>query len=235
MEAIHHKYLVTSPMDRDRGLIISSVGTQVIKPGESYPPGQHPVRYHFTPEQGRILDEFQLLYITKGSGFFRDSHKQERTIKEGDMFLLFPGEWHSYNPDPGTGWTEMWIGFTGPFIDQWFNNGFVSVQHQVFHVGIKEELKNLYFQAMSVADAQESGYQQMLCGIVCNLLSSCIYYDRNAAYREEKVQDIITKVRSYINASINEATPESAAVYAGVGYSKLRKLFKQYTGLTLGQ
>ncbi|NDW13911.1 hypothetical protein D0T50_13680, partial [Bacteroides sp. 214] len=25
-------------------------------------------------------------------------------VKEGNMFLLFPGEWHSYKPDPEVGW-----------------------------------------------------------------------------------------------------------------------------------
>lgn len=234
-ESIHLKYLVTSPEDKVRGLIISSVGTQGIAPHEPYPPRKHPTRYHFSPEQGRILDEYQLLYIIKGSGTFTSSSTETTVVNEGDMFLLFPGQWHSYHPDKDTGWTELWIGFTGEIIDSWKTNGIVSQQHQIFHVGIMEELVGLYKQAMNAADAQESGYQQMLCGIVCHLLSSCLYYDRNAAYRSDRVQDTISKVRSYISDNVNSATPESAAAHVSVGYSKMRKLFKQYTGLTLGQ
>lgn len=235
-EAIHIKYLVTTPQDRQWGLTVNSVGTQNIGPGEEYPPRQHPTRYHFDPSEGRVLEEYQLVFLTRGTGVFRSAAQPEETrVKEGDMFLLFPGEWHTYRPDPKTGWTEMWIGFSGHIMDQWMSTCPLSKGHPVYHVGIKEELINLYRQAMKCAEAQESAFQQMLCGLVCNLLSSCIYFDRNSHYRRDSVQDIISTAREYISGNINEASPESTAEHVSVGYSKMRKLFKQYTGLTLGQ
>ncbi|MDE6872677.1 MAG: AraC family transcriptional regulator [Bacteroidales bacterium] len=235
-ESVHLKYLVTSPQDRKIGLTITSIGTQNICANESYPPLKHPTRYHFDPEKGRILYEYQLLILTKGSGIFQSaSMNQPAKIKEGDMFLLFPGEWHSYRPDPDTGWTEYWVGFYGDIADGWFRNGIISKEHPVFHAGKIETFGNLYRQAMECADKQESGYQQMLCGIVCNLLSSCIYYDKNASFRQDSIQELIAKVRRYINDNIECATPEGVAAFASVSYSKLRKLFRQYTGLTLGK
>lgn len=235
-ESIHLKYLVTSPQDRKIGLTITSVGMQNICPNEDYPPLKHPTRYHFDPEKGRILYEYQLLILTKGSGSFRSaSMTQPARIKEGDMFLLFPGEWHSYRPDPDTGWTEFWVGFYGSIADGWFGSGVISKNHPVFHVMKTETIGNLYRQAMECADKQESGYQQMLCGIVCNLLSSCIYYDKNAGFRQDSIQELIAKVRRYINDNMGNATPEKAAAFTSVSYSKLRKLFRQYTGLTLGK
>ena len=234
-QSLHLKYLVTGPQDKVRGIVTTSVGTQLIGIGEEYPPRKHPTRYHFSPQRGRILDEYQLLYITKGEGILKDDSNREYRIREGDMFLLFPGKWHSYSPNPDTGWTEMWIGFTGDIMEKWEQSGIISTDCRIFHVGIREDIITLYRQAMKYADLQESGYQQMLCGIVCHLVSSCIYYDRNAAYRQDKVREIINRMRIFIDENLLEATPESAAAAVNMGYSKMRKLFKQYTGLTPGQ
>lgn len=236
-DSVHIKYLVTNEQDKMWGLTINTVGTQTIGAGEDYPPRKHPTRYLFDTSNGRVLSEYQLLFLVQGSGRFysKATSPDGVRINEGDMFLLFPGAWHNYHPDKDTGWKEMWIGFNGQIIDQWVKTGLISESRPIFHVGLKEEIISLYRQALRCADGQESAYQQMLCGIVCNLISSCIYYNRNIDYHKNNVQDIISGIRTYILNNPIEATPESAAAHMNVGYSKMRKLFKQYTGLTLGQ
>lgn len=234
-KSIHLKYLPTNPLDKDFGLTTNSVGMQEIMPGEAYPPKLHPTRYQFNPKNGRILEEYQLLYLIKGQGTFQSSSQSPVKIKEGDAFLLFPGEWHSYMPDIETGWTEMWIGFNGANIEHLYKSGFISKDRPVYHVGSREDMINLYRQSIACADAQESGYQQMLCGLVSNLLCSCIYYDKNMEFRQDRTQDLISNIRNYIRENYQTVTPESAAEHIAVGYSKMRKLFKQYSGITLGK
>ncbi len=58
----------------------------------------------FDTNKGRTLDEFQLLYLTEGEGVFQSDHCPETAIKAGEIFLLFPGEWHTYHPTSGKGW-----------------------------------------------------------------------------------------------------------------------------------
>lgn len=57
------KYIAQNRRDRDWGLTVCSVGHQRISPGEDYPPRKHNQEYMFDPAQGRILPEYQLLYI----------------------------------------------------------------------------------------------------------------------------------------------------------------------------
>ena len=64
-------YLTFTDEDVTWGGVVSFVETQDVGAGESYPPGDHPKRYFFSPETGRVVDEFQLVYITLGSGWFR--------------------------------------------------------------------------------------------------------------------------------------------------------------------
>ena len=107
------KYLTHSPDDEKWGLYLNVAGHAEIAAHEQYPPSGHPVNYHFNWEDGRILDEFQLLYIIRGSGTFETkSHKTE--VKVGSMLLLYPFVWHRYQPKSETGWTE----YRGSVIDR---------------------------------------------------------------------------------------------------------------------
>ena len=112
----HVQYLDITPSDIRWGLCVTSVGRQFIAPQQPYPPQNHPTRYLFSPQRGRTMNEYQILYITRGKGWFssqtlgRDSKTE---VREGTMILLFPGEWHNYSPYPGIGWDEYWIGVQG--------------------------------------------------------------------------------------------------------------------------
>ena len=66
--SIHLKYLVISPTDLKWGMTINSVGFQNIAAHTPYPPNNHPSRYLFSTDNGRVLNEYQLLYITRGGG-----------------------------------------------------------------------------------------------------------------------------------------------------------------------
>ena len=106
-DSVHLKYLAIGPGVLAWGTAINSVGYQEVAPGEAYPPGDHPSRYLFSTRRGRILDEYQLIYITRGSGHFKSAHLPHPVdVRPGTVFLLFPGEWHTYMPDPSTGWKE---------------------------------------------------------------------------------------------------------------------------------
>ena len=56
-----------------------------------------------------------MVYISKGKGIFQSTQGGLIPINAGDAFLLFPGEWHRYRPDPEVGWTEYWIRFNGDY------------------------------------------------------------------------------------------------------------------------
>ena len=94
MEAVHLKYLAVNPVDLQWGTAVNSVGFQEIAPGMAYPPRNHPSRYIFTIESGRVLEEYQLLYITEGRGKFycqtnRDYLKCRQIARNPNAALCF--------------------------------------------------------------------------------------------------------------------------------------------------
>lgn len=168
--SIHIKSLLTNEQDIKWGLTINTVGYQHIYPMQDYPPRNHLMSYLFSPGKGRVLDEYQLVYITRGKGCFSSESCPETEVQAGKMFMLFPGEWHNYHPNPETGWDEYWIGFKGTNIDNQIGHGFFPQRTPTFNVGVSDEIIHLYKQAIFIAQEQDTGFQQLLSGIVDHLL-----------------------------------------------------------------
>ena len=234
-QTTRRKYLTINPSDQKWGVTTHSVGHQVISENEAYPPQVHPTRYLFNIENGRILNEYQLLYITKGRGMFSSESSGRSQVKEGYMFLLFPGEWHTYRPDPETGWNEYWIGFDGRIMDEWVKDGFFRKESPVFNIGLNEGIIALYKRAIIIAEAQEANYQQALSGIACNLVSMALYLSRNRDFSKSDIASQISQAKIAVHDSISAVTPEELARITCMSYSKFRKIFKEYTGFAPSQ
>ena len=231
--SIHLKYLIINETDLLWGLVINSVGYQNIESNVSYPPSNHPTRYLFSIQKGRILQEYQLLYITKGKGTFASDTLGKDNIQpicEGNMFLLFPGEWHNYMPDKQTGWDEYWIGFTGVNIDNRVKNNFFNKEKPIFNVGLNNEIVELYQQAIRIAIEQKSGFQQMLAGIVNHLLGLAYSLDKNYLFEGSETINLINKAKIIILENYKDIKPQAIAERLNMSYSNFRKIFREYTG-----
>lgn len=232
-EPVHIKYLVTNEKDVLWGLTIHTVGHQEIEPGMPYPPVNHPSRYLFSPHRGRVLDEYQLVYISRGKGTFVSAGHAPTEVVAGNMFLLFPGEWHNYRPDPDTGWAEYWIGFKGINIDNRIDNEFFSPRAPIFNVGMRQEVVGHYQQAIRVATEQRFGYQPMLAGIV-NYLLGCVYsYHKISSLDDEQTTKQINAAKVFILENMEgEIDFEQLASRLHMSYSWFRRTFKKYTGFS---
>ncbi len=233
---IHLKYLIVNEQDLLWGITVDSVGFQHISPNSHYPPNNHPTRYLFSTDRGRVLDEYQLLYISAGKGSLVTKSTKHQTVKEGNMFLLFPGEWHSYMPDKNSGWNEYWIGFKGINIDNRVENGFFNKQKPIFNVGMNDKIVELYMQAIQIAIEQKAGFQQMLAGIVNQLLGLAYSLDKNLVFDDYQITNQINKAKIIIAENLfTGIRAEEIAETLNMSYSWFRKLFKDYTGFAPAQ
>ncbi len=227
------KYLLASERDAEWGLTISTVGFEKIDPWEAYPTKGHAYGYYFNIDKGRVLDEYQLLYQPEGEGVFESAHIPETRIKPGDIFLLFPGEWHTYRPLTDKGWTSYWIGFKGKNIDDRVKAGFLSPDKPIYHVGFNNDIISIFEKAMKIADSEDPNYQQTLAGIVNYLIGQMYYLERNCELKKNSDQvDLIAKSKVMIRESLETCiTIQEIAQKLGISYSSFRKLFKEYTGI----
>jgi len=230
---INIKYLIANKQDKLWGITVTTVGYQQIAPHAVYPPGNHPTEYLFSTHNGRTLDEYILLYIANGSGTFSSGRQKNIRLNTGCMLLLFPGEWHNYEPDPSTGWDEYWIGFQGDNIETLVQNGFFSEQKKVFNVGPSLEMVQLFRMAISSATEQKAGFQQILGGISNLLLGMTHSLDKLQSFDQRQPMRSINnaKLIMFENSHTN-ITVEEISRRIHMSYSSFRRNFKQYTGLS---
>ena len=227
-------YLSIGGNDEDWGIVVTTVGSQTILPRAHYPQGQHPNNYLFTPDEGRVLNEYQLVYITNGSGWFSSQHsKTKQKVTAGTMILIFPGVWHSYAPDFSTGWDEYWVGFRGIHIDNRVNKGFFSPKDPLHTIGINSSIVGVYEDIIQIAQQEKAGYQQMISSIVLSILGTVYYKSKNEQYTDNIIVDKINQARSIIkNNTESILSQEDIAKQLGLGYSWYRRMFKEYTGVS---
>ena len=228
------KYLLATERDLKWGLTVSTVGYEEIAPGDPYPTKGHADGYYFNIEKGRVLNEYQLLYNPEGEGVFESAHCPQTKIKAGDMFLLFPGEWHTYHPNPRVGWKSHWIGFKGRNMDDRVKAGFLTPEKPIYHVGYSAIIEGLYRRAFAAAREEAAYSQQEMAGLVNHLIGKMYSLERNIELsRNQQQVDMIDKARWRIRESLeSEITIQGIAEELGVSYSNFRKLFKEYTGLS---
>lgn len=226
--------MVVNDLDRKWGLTVDTVGYEEILPGDDYPTTGHADGYYFDVKKGRTLHEFQMLYNTYGDGVFQSSHLQLTELKAGDMFLLFPGEWHSYHPSSLTGWKSYWIGFQGFNMDRRLEAKFMNVSKPIFHIGYNDEVEHLFKSALDVAIEEGAYSQQLLSGIANHLLGLMLSLERNKELNQDHDRaELISKARLIIRETVEQGTTiQQIASDLGVSYSNFRKLFKEYTGIS---
>ena len=225
------KYLTIGSNDEAWGLVATTVGKQSIAPHSNYPAMQHPTAYNFRRTNGRTLEEYQLIYITEGSGFFESQSVPRQRVVAGTVILLFPNEWHNYAPDEQSGWSEFWVGFKGVLADNLLSKGFISLREPLINIGPSNSLMALYRDAIRLAEKEAMSCQQLISGIVFHMLGHILYKQKNRTVGANYAEDIINEARQIMRESAHHALrAEDIAKSLGVGYSWFRQNFKRLTG-----
>lgn len=233
-----YKYLQVCEQDEDWGMVSTTIGYQYILPHAHYPLLPHPDTYNFKKDGGRVLHEYQLVYITAGCGWFQSDSYPLTHLEAGTIILLFPDEWHAYHPDEDTGWDEYWIGFKGKFMDERVKKGFFRPEHCLFHIGYQHEIIDTHMKIAHAAEEEQVGYQQFISGCITQILGSLYYSTFQSTGTISKKEKQMEHARSLIKEIIVNAEAvglEEVAKRLNISYALFRKEFKQVCGQSPGQ
>ncbi|MEN8156646.1 MAG: AraC family transcriptional regulator [Bacteroidota bacterium] len=225
------KYVNPGQEDKDWGLYLSCAGKAEVKPGVTYPPTTHPSGYHFSFDRGRVLDEYQINYITDGAGLY-ENRGGKFNVTPGSMIFTKPGQWHRYKPKKTAGWVEHYVGFSGYIAHQVFGRPWFTQKNAVVEVGYREEIIDTYYKIFNYVKEEKPGYQQVAAGMVMKLLGFIVSMDKQKDFSGKRVEKIIQNacfsIREHVETEINF---QSFAEENHIGYSYFRKMFKKYTGV----
>jgi len=224
------KYLPASDLDLQWGLIINDLGLNRISKNSDYPTKGHPGTHMFSWETGRILNEYHFVLITNGEGIFESKSAGQKNIYAGSGFLLFPGEWHRYKPLKETGWTEIWVGFSGPIADIVINTTFFSKNQPIIQKCANMLVLNLLKSLFQLVDEEPFGYQRTASGVCLQLLAEICNVQKGSEVNIQ-ANSLISKAKYLMHKKIDEGIDfHSFCDNHGISYSKFRSDFKKQTG-----
>ena len=228
-------YLPQSPEAEEWGLFVLDAGYTVIPPNTPYPPGQHPDD-HMSVASGRTLDTFTLVYITRGDGTFESRSGGEQAIREGDLFIVHPGEWHRYQPDPATGWDEYWVEFDGEQARRIMSHEEFSLKKPVLQLGADDQVLRLFIEIAEATQTQPPGFEHIIATQASQIVARILARLRCSSAEAREMEALIRRARLHIlaNAELSIDFPH-LATELGISYSAFRHRFKQITGLPPGQ
>jgi AraC-like DNA-binding protein len=226
------KYLTPGEGDKKWGLYLSVAGRSQTQAGGRYPSTEHPTGYFFTWERGRVLEEYQLVYISEGAGVLQN-RAGKHPARAGSVLLLRPGEYHRYRPLSETGWTEWFVGFQGHLADHFYRHTPLLNKEPLISYGFREDLIEIYNRIFAQIQEEKPGYQQIASGLVVQLLGLLVAHDRQGDFSGKPIENIIQKARLYMRDWADEDIDlQKLAEDYHISYATFRKMFKKYTGMS---
>lgn len=228
----YFKYLTISEEDKNWGVHLNVCGFAHIKPDIHYPPIGHPSGYFFTWERGRVMDEYQINYITEGSGII-ETRLGTFPVIPGTIIVIKQGEWHRYKPTKEIGWKEHYVGFQGIYADHIFSTGFYKETKPVIQIGFQDEILKAFYNIFDIVRDEKSAYQQVASGMLIQLLGSIISSVKNKDFEGKDIERKIRKARIYFREHLDKNIDvEKLADELNIGYSYFRRMFKKFTGIS---
>lgn len=224
------KYTSVNEQDKAWQLYLNVAGKYCYLPHSEYPSTKHPSGYYFSWEKGRVLHEYQIIYITQGKGIF-ETKKTNYIINAGSVIILRKGEWHRYRPLKEFGWTESYIGFDGKLADFFLQKQEILRDIEVVELGDQEVLLDTFYKIFDLVKNEGPCFQQIASGLIIKLLGYILSLDTQKTFAgnniEKSIQEICYHIREHIEDDFNF---ERLTQNYDTSCSHLRKMFKQYTG-----
>jgi len=224
------RYLPTDQQAKEWGWRLVHAGRQNVPPHSDYPSKGHPLSYLFDKSGRRTLDEYQIVYITTGSGIFESRTQPKTEVRTGDAILLFPGEWHRYYPDAKTGWSEYWIGFRGREANR-IMEAFFSPKDPILKTGQTDALIQHFDQILYWLQQPVAAKEQILASHVPLTLAFLKSGTQSESRSQSKDSALVIQAKATMLANLATQTDlEALAQELGVSYSRFRFAFKKQTG-----
>jgi AraC-like DNA-binding protein/mannose-6-phosphate isomerase-like protein (cupin superfamily) len=229
------RYLPVTKESREWGFYVIDTGYTLIPPGTVYPPGKHPGDHAFTWEEGRTLPSYTLVYITRGAGCFESATAGQKQIKAGDVFIVFPGEWHRYRPDPGTGWDEYWVEFDGDHARHIMKQRDLSKSEPVLAVSHHEAIVGLFLDMTDLIRQGQPGFEHIIATQAGQIVARVLAAHRHRGGDSDEAALVRRACVRILELQDRQIDFGALAFELGMSQSGFRKKFRRITGMPPGQ
>lgn len=225
------------------GLYVTGAGTDVVLPGADYPQQKHPELYDFSWNSGRILPEYQLVFVAEGRGEFESKETGLLQVEPGTVMVLLPDVWHRYRPCGDTGWTEYWVSLGGDLLFQWHQRGLFNECRPLTKLRRPATTVQQYRDVIDFAMKRPEQDAPMLTANAMAVIASALEQTQTSA-ESLNIDDasngsedplVAESLRVIWNHSHQRVSVDMIAKHVGVTRRTLERHFKKHKGRTLLQ
>jgi AraC-like DNA-binding protein len=189
-------YFIVNDWSIMTGFYVTGVGLERVAAHEPYPIPIHPEMYNFSWNLGRVLPEYQFVFIFDGEGEFESHATGSVKVAKGSAFFLLPDVWHRYRPSSNVGWRCYWISFNGSIPHLWQQTGVMTpsraVQRLTRPESIKRVLSKVHLSAIKPSSTIAASASFAALGIIADILAE-IPLSHEAAMEENRPRVLRTE------------------------------------------
>jgi AraC-like DNA-binding protein len=177
----------------------------------------------------RVLEQFAVVYLLEGAGFFRSASQPERTVRGGDLMLLLPGEWHDYGPRSGDPWVEYFILFDGFIPRTHLASGVFDPLRPVIRPDKDAGIDTLFRAAWQNAAKQTPAAVEEITVGLFRIITGSLIQERSAG---SAVRKLVDSVRQELGLRFRDALDlQTVLESTGYCYDYVRRVFREQTGM----
>ncbi len=177
-----------------------------------------------------------MVYVLRGRGRYSDSHNINHVLQAGDVFFRFPDRLHSSSIDPDSQWLECFVSVRSEWYHLLKSIGLTPSDKICFHLGERAELPQLVFRFMQQLEESDtplinSNVEFEIFSLIRHILTEEIFLPINQSPHRDQLEIARSLIRQHVTA------PDKLEVILkdiGISYPRLRNLFSQTYGISLG-
>jgi AraC family transcriptional regulator, arabinose operon regulatory protein len=181
------------------------------------------------------LHSYAVVSVYEGSGGIETAAAGRVAVEAGDLFWLFPGAAHTCTPGP-TGWSVQWATFSGTLAHSFELLGWLSRARPVVRPNDGAQVGALFKQLRAdfVGGSPLAG---SLGAALIHRLAIVAHGSSNATVSDQPAHVMaLPRAVALIEAgALQPLDLQAVADECGIGYSTLRRRFKQLTGQSISQ
>ncbi|MFJ7157182.1 helix-turn-helix domain-containing protein [Streptomyces sp. NPDC101118] len=172
----------------------------------------------------RRLDHHVAVVVTRGRGWFSHGGRPPQAVSAPVLLWLVPGVEHHYAPEPGTGWDECFVDFTGPGVEAYADLGYVTPQCPVVPLRETAEVQHIVDGIVRAARRDSPLLHVEAAAAVHALLVALRYARLEVTRQGEAVMEALAR-----DALLPISVAEHAA-RLGMPLAELRGVVRRITG-----
>jgi AraC-like DNA-binding protein len=180
----------------------------------------------------RILGNYALVILLRGSGVYRDARGREIPLRGGHAVHVFPELAHAYGPSaPGAEWNEIYVVYEGPVFSTLRDCSLLSADQPISRL---RSTSQTFERLMRIFEQVRPGVERHATRAVGEFLALLFDILTHPDISTATAEDETTRAAMGLLAAPQEGrwlSADEVAAQVGMAYETFRKRFKRSIGL----